>query len=81
MRSIFRGYFDSLSDDELTTTREINVDGEMLPYSPADIFAHVLLHELRHHGDMRTLFYQLGSEGPMVEYRFFRDATRPSGSC
>lgn len=63
VRTRFREYLGSLSDDELTTTREMNVDGEILPYSPADIFAHVLLHELRHHGDINTLFYQLGARG------------------
>jgi len=76
VRRRFRGYFDSLSDGELTTARAMNVDGEMVLYSPADIFAHVLLHELRHHGDINTLFYQLGGEGPMVEYRFFVPATQ-----
>ena len=77
VRGRFHQYLDSLNDDELTTAREMSVDGTMLPYSPADIFAHVLLHELRHHGDINTLFYQLGAEGPMVEYRFFVSATRP----
>ena len=54
----------------------MNIDGERMPYSPATIFGHVLLHELRHHGDLNTLFYQLGAEGPMVEYRFFVSATK-----
>jgi hypothetical protein len=39
-------------------------------YSPADIFAHTLLHERQHHGDVHTLLYQLGIEVPIVEYRF-----------
>ena len=65
-----REYLDSLSDYELLTLREMNIDGETLVYSPADIFAHTLLHERQHHGDVHTLLYQLGIEVPIVEYRF-----------
>ena len=75
-RGRFRGYIESLSDDELTTVREMDIDDNQVPYSPATILSHVLLHELRHHGDLTTLFYQLGSEGPMVEYRFFVSANQ-----
>ena len=50
--------------------REMNVDGETLVYSPADIFAHAMLHERQHHGDVNTLLYQLGIEIPIVEFRF-----------
>jgi hypothetical protein len=31
----------------------MNVDGETLVYSPADSFAHTLLHERQHHGDVQ----------------------------
>jgi uncharacterized damage-inducible protein DinB len=48
----------------------MNVDVETLVNSPADIFAHTLLHERQHHGDVNTLLYQLGIEVPIVEYRF-----------
>jgi uncharacterized damage-inducible protein DinB len=65
-----REYLDSLDDRALVTPREMNVDGETLVYSPADIFAHALLHERQHHGDLNTLLYQLGVEVPIVEYRF-----------
>ena len=70
VRDHARGYLDSLADDELVTPREMNVDGETLVYSPADIFAHTLLHERQHHGDVHTLLYQLGIDVPIVEYRF-----------
>jgi uncharacterized damage-inducible protein DinB len=70
VRDHARGYLGSLGDDELVTPREMNVDGETLVYSPADIFAHTLLHERQHHGDVHTLLYQLGIEVPIVEYRF-----------
>ena len=70
VRDHAHGYLDSLGDDELVTPRAMNVDGETLVYSPADIFAHTLLHERQHHGDVHTLLYQLGIEVPIVEYRF-----------
>jgi uncharacterized damage-inducible protein DinB len=70
VRARFREYLDSLSDEELTAPRTMNIDGEPMRYSPADIFTHVLLHERQHHGDLNTLLYQLGAEPPIVEYRF-----------
>jgi uncharacterized damage-inducible protein DinB len=70
VRDHARVYLDSLSDDELMTPREMNVDGETLVYSLAEIFAHTLLHERQHHGDVHTLLYQLGIEVPIVEFRF-----------
>ena len=55
----------------------MNVDGETLLYSPAEIFVHALLHEREHHGDIGTLLYQLGIEVPLVEYRFSLVNRRP----
>jgi uncharacterized damage-inducible protein DinB len=70
VRDHARSYLDRLGDDELLTPREMNVDGETMRYSPADVLVHVLLHERQHHGDLNTLLYQLGVEVPIVEYRF-----------
>jgi uncharacterized damage-inducible protein DinB len=70
IRGHARDYLDSLSDEELSTPKEMNVDGEPMRYSPADIFVHAMLHERQHHGDLNTLLYQHGVEGPIVEYRF-----------
>ena len=70
VRGHMREYLDSLGDEELVAPREMNVDGETLVYSPADIFAHAMLHERQHHGDVNTLLYQLGIEIPIVEFRF-----------
>ena len=70
VRSHARKYFDSLSDEALVARRDMLVDGNTMRYSPADIFAHVFLHERQHHGDVNTLLYQLGVEVPVVEYRF-----------
>lgn len=71
VRARFREYLDTLSDSELMAPREMNVDGEVLSYSRAELLTHVLLHERAHHGDFSTLLYQLGVEAPLVEYRFF----------
>jgi uncharacterized damage-inducible protein DinB len=70
VRDKARTYLDSLSDSQLTARRPMNVDGDILSYSPAEIFTHVLLHERQHHGDLNTLLFQLGVEPPIVEYRF-----------
>jgi uncharacterized damage-inducible protein DinB len=70
VRDHARDYLDSLGEDELSTPREMSVDGETMRYSPADIFVHVFLHERQHHGDLNTLLYQHGVEVPIVEYRF-----------
>src|SRR6266545_3445339 len=77
VRGHAREYLDSLGGGELLTPREMNVDGETLLYSPADIFVNVLLHERQHHGDVNTLLYQLGVEAPIVEYRFSLPGNRP----
>jgi uncharacterized damage-inducible protein DinB len=70
VRGHAREYFDSLSDNDLMAPREMNIDGDPMWYSPADIFVHALLHEREHHGDLNTLLFQLGLEPVMVEYRF-----------
>lgn len=70
VRARSREYLDSLTNIELTTPADMNVDGTTMRYSPAEIFAHVLLHERQHHGDLNTILYQLGIDVPIVEYRF-----------
>jgi uncharacterized damage-inducible protein DinB len=70
VRGHARGYLDSLSDEVLMAPRAMNIDGNPMQYSPAEIFVHVLLHEREHHGDINTILYQLGVERAMVEYRF-----------
>jgi uncharacterized damage-inducible protein DinB len=62
---------DGLSDEDLQRVREFEIDGETMPYSYAELFAHLALHERGHHGDVTTLFYQLGvSADTQLEYRF-----------
>ena len=76
VRERSREYLDSLSDAELMASHEMNIDGETLSFSPADIFTHVLLHERGHAGDLSTLLFQVGAESPAVEYRFYLMETR-----
>ena len=45
VRDHARAYLDSLGDDELVTPRQMNVDGETLVYSPADILAYLITHD------------------------------------
>lgn len=71
VRGRFREYLDSLSDEKLTTPRDMNIDGEMMSYSPADILTLLLLHEREHHGDLNTLLYQMRVEPAQTSYRFF----------
>ncbi len=59
------------SDDELAARREVDVDGDVMSYSRGELVAHLLLHERGHHGDVTTLFWQLGlSTETALEYRF-----------
>jgi uncharacterized damage-inducible protein DinB len=59
-----RPYLDSPDDAVLLAPREMSVDGEPMPYSPADIIVHVMLHERQHHGGLSTLLYPLGVDIP-----------------
>ena len=70
VRDHARASLDALRDDALEVPREMDVDGEPIRYSPADIYAHTFLHERQHHGDLNTLLFQLGIEVPIVEFRF-----------
>ena len=74
-RAAFRRKIDALlaglSDDELSSVREFAIDGDRMPYSYAELLTHVALHERGHHGDVTTLFWQLGIEAETAfDYRF-----------
>lgn len=57
---------------ELQRVHEVNVDGAPVRYSRAELILHLLLHERGHHGDVTTLFWQLGIEAETAfEYRFY----------
>ena len=69
-RADLQSFLDSLSDDELVKVQDFDIDGDTIRYSCAELLTHLLLHERGHHGDVTTLFYQMGLETPMLEYRF-----------
>lgn len=69
-REEFKSFLDALSDADLVKVQDFDIDGDTIRYSYAELMTHLLLHERGHHGDLSTLFYQLGMEMPMAEYRF-----------
>lgn len=77
VRGEFRARLEITSDDDLMAVRSVEIDGEMQPYSRGELLAHLLFHERGHHGDVTTLFYQLGIEHETaLEYRFHLLARR-----
>jgi uncharacterized damage-inducible protein DinB len=71
VRSRLRNALESWSDRELAVVHEVNVDGDAVRYSRAELVLHLLLHERGHHGDVTTLFWQLGiGADTSLEYRF-----------
>ncbi len=71
VRDELAGRLAEWSDQELSAMHDVDVDGEMLRYSRGELVAHLLLHERGHHGDVTTLFWQLGIEAETAfEYRF-----------
>ena len=74
-RTAFRGKIDallaSLTDEELAAIRTFEIDGEKMPYSYSELLTHVAIHERGHHGDVTTLFWQLGiDDDTTFDYRF-----------
>lgn len=77
IRAPLRERIETLSDDALAETHDVNVDGEVLQYSRGELAAHLLLHERGHHGDVTTLLWQLDIDVDIaIEYRFFLDYRR-----
>lgn len=70
VRETFLSHLRGWSDAEIHAVHDVDVDEILIPYSRAELMAHLLLHERGHHGDVTTLFYQLGLEVPTIEYRF-----------
>ena len=70
-RGELRARVEGWSESELASPHEVEVYGEPLRYSRSDLILHILLHERGHHGDVTTLFWQLGIEAETtLEYRF-----------
>ena len=60
LRARIDSLLQSLSDDELQEIRTFDIRGDKMPYSYGELLTHVALHERGHHGDVTTLFWQLG---------------------
>lgn len=59
------------SEPELRDLADVEVYGETIRYSRSELIVHMLLHERGHHGDVTTLFWQLGIDAQTtLEYRF-----------
>lgn len=79
VRERFAACLSSLSDEELYSEREVDVDGEVRQYTPAQLLANVLIHDRGHHGDVNTLLYQHGipdDDWPWLEFRAYISAQR-----
>ncbi|MGI8926150.1 MAG: DinB family protein [Tepidiformaceae bacterium] len=63
-------------DDVLFAKKAYEFDGVPESLSRADILSNLVLHERGHHGDINTLFHQLGVRSFFVDYRYF--ITRPA---
>jgi len=71
-RDPLQAHLESWSDAELGEQHEVNVDGEPVRYTRGELVVHLLLHERGHHGDVTTLFWQLGIDAEtQLEYRFY----------
>lgn len=75
-RERFRSFLESLGTEELDAERDIDTRDGIYKYTVAEVLSHILVHGRAHHGDVSTLFYQLGLEMPMIDYRFYVDAKR-----
>ncbi len=70
-RDGLQSHLDAWTDAELGEPHVVDVDGEPIGYSRGELITHLLLHERGHHGDVTTLFWQLGfASETVLEYRF-----------
>lgn len=70
-----RGVLD-LDDDAFYGRQRFEIEpGVIEEMSPADVLSNLVLHERGHHGDVNTIFHQLGVRSYIIDYRYF--ITRP----
>ena len=73
-RDSFRGAM-ALPDDDFYAKKTYhlldNAGDPAEELSPADILANLVIHERGHHGDLNTLFHQLGVRSFIVDFRYF----------
>jgi uncharacterized damage-inducible protein DinB len=79
IRELLRRIIEETPDEKMAAPWMPIVPGGEPEMTPADIIAHILLHERGHHGDVSTLFHALGVELPGMDYMtyvFFRNRKR-----
>jgi uncharacterized damage-inducible protein DinB len=69
-REMFRGAV-KIDDATLHEKREWDFGDSKEMLSRGDILANLLIHERGHHGDLNTLFHQLGVKSYIIDYRYF----------
>ena len=70
-RDVLQSRLDAWTEADLRERHEVDVDGDRIRYTRGELITHLLLHERGHHGDVTTLFWQLGFESEtLLEYRF-----------
>jgi uncharacterized damage-inducible protein DinB len=70
-RGVLQRSLEGWSEAELQLQHPVVIYGQSISYSRAELVLHLLLHERGHHGDVTTLFWQLGLEAETeLEYRF-----------
>ena len=79
-RGWMRRVLDETSDAELARVQHTNPDdpASMLA-TPAEVIAHLLLHERGHHGDVTTLLSALGANPPQMDYLVYVYFKRRAG--
>jgi uncharacterized damage-inducible protein DinB len=70
-RDPLQSHLEGSTDADLRKRHVVDIDGEPIKYSGGELITHLLLHERGHHGDVTTLFSQLGfASETLLEYRF-----------
>ena len=78
VRDLLRRALDD-ADEAALHGEQLDIDWTTL--TRGEIVAHILTHDLRHHGDVTTLLSQLGAEPPPSDYgvyRFFKGREQPN---
>jgi uncharacterized damage-inducible protein DinB len=70
-RDPLESHLNDWTDADLSQQHDVDIGGEPIRYSRAELITHLLLHERGHHGDVTTLLWQLGLDAEIpLEYRF-----------
>jgi uncharacterized damage-inducible protein DinB len=68
-REMFRNAL-AVDDATLYAKRRFDLDGGPEMLSRAAVITNLVLHERGHHGDLNTLFHQLGVRSYIIDYRY-----------